>query len=71
MELYGTEVFSIFNTQYAFLKMIKNWKTQLNNEIKFGVIIMDLSEEHDTLNHKLSIAKLEVYGLDSQSSSFL
>lgn len=42
--------------------MIKNWKTELNNEIKFGVVIMELSEEHDTLtiNYQLQSWKFMV-----------
>ena len=32
---------------------------------------MGLSKACDTLNHKPLIAKLEVYGLDSETSSFL
>ena len=28
--------------------MIENWKTQLNNESKIGVVIMDLSKALDT-----------------------
>ena len=59
------------NTEYALLTMIENWKTQLNNKSKVGVVIMDLSEAFDTLNHKLLIAKLEAFDLDSGSSSFL
>ena len=51
--------------------MIENWKTQLNNKSKVGVVIMDLSKAFDTLNHKLLIAKLEAFDLDSRSSSFL
>ena len=51
--------------------MIENWKTQLNNKNKVGVVIMDLSKAFDTLNHKLLIEKLEAFDLDSGSSSFL
>ena len=51
--------------------MIENWKTQLNNKSKVGVVMMDLSKAFDTLNHKLLIAKLEAFDLDSRSSSFL
>ena len=32
------------NAQYSLLKMIKNWKKQLDNGEKVGVIFMDLSD---------------------------
>ena len=37
------------NAQYSLLKMIKNWKNQLDNSEKVGVIFMDLSKAFDTI----------------------
>ena len=51
--------------------MIENWKTQLNQRNKIGVIIMDLSQAFDTLNHKLLIEKSKAYGLDLNVASFI
>ena len=59
------------NAQYALLKMIENWKTQLNKRNQIGVIIMDLSKAFDTLNHDLLVAKLKAYGLDSNVALFI
>ena len=59
------------STQYALLRMIENWKTQLNKGNKIGVIIMDLSKAFDTLNHDLLVAKLETYGLELNAASFI
>ena len=47
------------NTQNSLLRMIESWKAKLNNGSKVGVIIMDLSKAFDSLNHDLSLAKLE------------
>ena len=59
------------NTQYALLKMIENWKTQVNKKKKIGVIIMDLSAAFGTLNHNLLVAKLKAYGLNLNAASFI
>ena len=48
------------NTQYAPLRMIENWKTQLNEGNKIGVDlnkIMDLFKAFNTLNHNLLVAQ--------------
>ena len=58
-------------TQYALLRMIGNWKTQLNKRKKVGVIIMDLCKVFDTLDHNLLVAKLKVYGLNLNTASFI
>ena len=59
------------NTQYALVRMIENWKTQLNKRKKIGVIIMDLCKAFNTLNHSLLIDKLKAYGLNLNSASFI
>ena len=59
------------NTQHALINMIENWKCNLDKGKRIGAIFMDLSEAFDTLDHSLSIAKLEAYGLDSLSLEFM
>ena len=59
------------NTQYALIRMIENWKTQLNKRKKISVIIKDLSKAFDTLNHNLLVAKLKAYGLQLNAASFI
>ena len=55
------------NAQYSLLKMIENWKKQLDNGEKVGVIFMDLSKAFDTINHSLLLAKLKAYGFSNQA----
>ena len=42
-----------------------------NKGQKVGAIIMDLSKVFDTLNHKLLFKKLQAYGFDKKSLSFI
>ena len=60
-----------YNAQYLLLKMIENWKKQLDNGEKVGVIFMDLSKAFDTINHSLLLAKLKTYGFSNQASRLL
>ena len=46
---------------YSLVKMIENWKKQLDNGEKVGVIFMDLSKAFDMINHSLPLAKLEAH----------
>ena len=58
------------NTQYTLLRMIENWKAQLNKRNKIGVIIMGLSTAFDTLNHNLLIEKPKAYGINLNAALF-
>ena len=60
-----------YNVQYPPLKIIENWKKQLDNGEKVGVILMDLSKAFDVINHSLLLAKLKVYGFSNQALSLL
>ena len=51
--------------------MSENWKKQLDNGEKIGVIFMDLSKAIDRINHSLLLAKLKAYGFSNQALSLL
>ena len=51
--------------------MIENWKKQLDNGKKVGVIFMGLSKAFDTINHSLILAKLKGYGFSKKTLSLL
>ena len=56
-----------FSTQQALLWLIERWKNTLNQNRYGGGILIDLSKVFDTINHDLLIAKLGVYGFDTES----
>ena len=45
------------NVQYLLLKKIENWKKQLGNGEKVGVIFTDLAKAYDTISHSFLLAK--------------
>ena len=51
------------SAQHSLLIMIEKWKRALDENMKVGVIFMDLSKAFDTLNHRRLLAKLKAYGL--------
>ena len=51
--------------------MIKKWKTVLKKNLKVGALFMDLSKAFDTLDQSLLLAKLNAYGFDNNSLSFV
>ena len=56
-----------FSTQQALKSLLEKWKSVLDRKGDAGVILMDLSEAFDTLNHDLLIAKLHECGLPEKS----
>ena len=51
--------------------MIESWKVKLGSGSKVRATIMDLSKAFDSLNLKLILTKLKVYGLVSNSVTFM
>ena len=51
--------------------MIESWRALQTKGEKVGAIIMDLSKALDTLNHELLFKKLQAYGFDKKSLSFI
>ena len=50
-----------FSAQNCLLAILK-WKSSVDKEKAFGVLLTDLSETFDCLSHELIIAKLNAYG---------
>ena len=59
------------STQHALFRLIQKWQAEHDSGDYVSTILMDFSKAYECLSHDLSIAKLEAYGLDVGSLSFL
>ena len=53
------------SAQHSLLIVIEKSKRVLDENMKVGAIVMDISKAFDILNHRLLLAKLKAYGLQS------
>ena len=56
-----------YSCQTSLLRMIEDWKSELDNGNIIGTVAIDLSKAFDSLPHGLLIAKLHAYGVDLSS----
>ena len=59
------------STQHALIRLLEDWRSQLDNKKVIGTILCDLSKAFDTLPHNLLIAKLNAYGLSHSALEFV
>ena len=60
-----------YNTQHLLIKMIEEWRENLDNNFFVGVVLTNLSKAFDCIPHDLLIAKLSAYGLSSDSLCYI
>ena len=58
------------STQHALFRLLQKWQKELDSPGIVGTILMDLSKAYGCSPHNLTIAKLEAYGLDTNSLRF-
>ena len=59
------------DTYRALLRMTESWRALLNKGQKFVAIIMDLPKAFNNINHKKLFKKLNAYGFEKKSLSFI
>ena len=60
-----------YNTEQCLLSMIESWRKALDKRNIAGALLTDLSKAFDCLNHELLVAKLNAYGFDHVSLSYI
>ena len=60
-----------YSTQHCLTFMLNRWDKAMDSGKLAGALLMDLSKAFDCLNHELLIAKLEAYGFDNPSLSYI
>ena len=56
-----------YNTQHVLIKMIEEWRENLDKNIFVGAVLTDFSKAFDCIPRGLLIAKFSAYGLSSDS----
>ena len=54
-------------THHVLIRMIEDWRSNLDNDYLVGAVLMDLSKAFDCIPHDLLIAKLHAYGFDEDA----
>ena len=60
-----------FSSQHVLIRLIEEWKRNLDKNFFVGAVLMDLSKAFDCIPHDLLIAKLAAYGFDIDSLQYI
>ena len=53
-----------YSCNSVLIRLVENWKKQLDNKKFVGAVLMDLSKAFDCVPHDLLIAKMHAYGFE-------
>ena len=71
-ESYNTHAYrELYNTQHVLIKLIEEWRKNLDNNYFIGAVLMNLSNAFDCISHDLVIAKLAAYGFDKKMICYI
>ena len=59
-----------YSSSHVLIRLVENWKKELDNKKCVGVILMDLSKAFDCIPQKLLIAKVDAYGFNENALTF-
>ena len=60
-----------FSAQHCLIAMIEKWRQSLDSGGEAATVLTDLSQAFDCIDHELLIAKLNAYGFDHSSLTFI
>ena len=60
-----------FSAQHCLIAMIEKWRQSLDFGGQAAAVLTDLSKAFDCIDHELLIAKLNAYGFDNSSLTFI
>ena len=61
----------LHSCQHILIRLIKEWKTQLDKNKTVGSVLLDFSKAFDCIPQDLLIAELDAFGFDKQALSFI
>ena len=59
-----------YSSSHVLIRLIENWKSNLDNKKFVGAVLMDLSKAFDCVPHDLLIAKMHAYGFTTDTLVF-
>ena len=59
-----------YSSSHVLIRLVENWKKELDNKKYVGAILMDLSKAFDCIPHELFIAKMDAYGFSKNALTF-
>ena len=59
------------STQYVLIRLLEEWRENIDNNFTVGGVLMDLSKDFDCIPHELLIAKLSAYGLNGNALKYI
>ena len=60
-----------FSAQHCLIAMIEKWRQSLDSGRQVAAVLSDLSKAFDCIDHESLIAKLNAYGFDNSSLTFI
>ena len=59
-----------YSSGHVLIRLVENWKKELDNKKYVGAILMDLSKAFDCIPHELLTANMDAYGFNENALTF-